>query len=515
MKLNDFSGGLSLRLDPSLIQLNEAVVYTNVDNAKGTLQSIKNYTGLLTSVGSWFHKFKGSWYSSYLPRDYVEYRNKLYYTEDNNKPRKVVPVQQEDNSITYVEKLLGIEQPQQALTISAVEPGSIIGEAAATVQYAYTYYDSVEGVESAPSPLSEELNLNAGYSVDITNFAPSENSAVDKIRLYRIGAYSTDFTLLIELPIATTAYNDNIKTVDAVGSLLDSYFNNAPVSGLQYLVEAYGILFACKGDTLYYTEVGKPDAWSSVNVIHLPADITGLAPIAEGLIIHTIDKTSVLLGTAPETFRLVTISKEHGCLNHRSIQYVSNTLVWEAADGICAYSSGSISVITRDKLDRQVFNSRTSTVYNGQYFLALLDGSVFVMDTRLNTTYKTIKFEGKYILNVKAFDNKLYAVIDGELSELFTGDVLDLHYVSPEFTEGDAAVTKLYNNIYVRANGRFSFSVLIDGVVVLVTELLGNKVFDIKVPQEKQRGSSIQFDIFGHGVIKEIEWKVQGRENGR
>ena len=56
---------------------------------------------------------------------------------------------------------------------------------------------------------------------------------------------------------------------------------------------------------------------------------------------------------------------------------------------------------------------------------------------------------------------------------------------------------------------------LIDGVVVLVTELLGNKVFDIKVPQEKQRGSSIQFDIFGHGVIKEIEWKVQGRENGR
>ena len=189
--------------------------------------------------------------------------------------------------------------------------------------------------------------------------------------------------------------------------------------------------------------------------------------------------------------------------------------MWEAADGICAYSSGSISVITRDKLDRQVFNSRTSTVYNGQYFLALLDGSVFVMDTRLNTTYKAIKFEGKYILNVKAFDNKLYAVIDGELSELFIGDVLDLHYVSPEFTEGDAAVTKLYNNIYVRANGRFSFSVLIDGVVVLVTELLGNKVFDIKVPQEKQRGSSIQFDIFGHGVIKEIEWKVQGRENGR
>ena len=386
----------------------------------------------------------------------------------------------------------------------------------AVVQYMYTYYDSSEGVESAPSPISDELNLPDGNSVDLTGFLPSSNQYVDKFRLYRVGADATDFTLLIELPASTTAYNDNIKTLDALGDILESYNYQAPVIGLRNLIEAYGIMFASIGSSLYYTEIGFPDYWPAVNLIPISGDITGLVAIPDGIVIYTFNKAYMLLGTDASTFRIILLNPEHGCISHNSIKVVKNTLLWASADGVCALAGNSINVITKDKLDRITLDVVSATIYNEQYMVTLGDGSVFVIDLRFNNiAFKKIKYLQADVYNLGVFDNTLYGVVKEQLALIDKGIPIDLYYLSPRITEGDASVTKLYNNVYIRAEGRFIVEVLIDGVSVCSEELLGNKVFEIKVPQEKQRGSDIQFKVEGTGVLREIEYKIVGRDNGR
>jgi hypothetical protein len=505
VKLNEFTGGLSTRLDPTLIGPNEAVQFTNVDNAKGNLTSIKDYLLSGVSIDRWFYLFDNKWYSSINDREYLEYKSKLYWVEKQNVARKVV---------RGVEKDLGIKAPTVKLTSVINNTGSITATTTA-VQYMYTYYDSSEGIESAPSPISDELALVATKSVDLSGFQPSGNIYVDTIRLYRVGADTTDFTLLIELPISTTTYNDNIPTLSALGDILESYDYQPPRIGIRYIIEAYGILFAAIDNEVVYTEIGLPDAWPIFNNVVISGDVTGLVAISDGIVIFTKDKAYLLVGTEPSSFRVILLSPEHGCINHNTIKVVKNTLLWTSADGICALSGSSISVITKDKLGRITFDSISATVYSEQYMLTLTNGSVFIADLRFNMSFKDFKYIDADVYNLGVFDNKLYGVVKEQLALIDEGVPIDLYYTSPRLTEGDASVIKMYNNVYIRALGRFLIDILINGKVVCSEEIIGNDVFDIKVPQEQQRGSDIQFKVEGTGTVYEIEYKTVGRENGR
>ena len=77
MLLQDFSGGLNTRVAPSLLQANEAQVYTNIDNAKGSITPVLGNTSVTTGIDKYF-----TWYysgeefiSSATESSFVEYRN--------------------------------------------------------------------------------------------------------------------------------------------------------------------------------------------------------------------------------------------------------------------------------------------------------------------------------------------------------------------------------------------------------------------------------------------------------
>ncbi|PIR06686.1 MAG: hypothetical protein COV55_02935 [Candidatus Komeilibacteria bacterium CG11_big_fil_rev_8_21_14_0_20_36_20] len=505
MKLDNFSGGLATRKDETLVMPNEALLYKNIDNAKGNLTSIKDYTLSGTAIDRWFYKFSDTWYSSTNDREYIEYNNKLYWSEKENYAQKVV---------SGTVKPLGITAPTVKLTTVDGGTGSI-STSSETLQYMYTFYDSSEGIESAPSPVSDELSLSANKEVDISDFQTSSNVFVDKIRIYRIGADATDFTLIVEIDNGDTTYTDNIQTINAIGTILSTYDYTPPPVGLRYFTEAYGIIFAAKNNYLYFSEIGLPDAWPAANTILISGIITGIAAIPDGLAIYINSKAYLLLGTSSANFRLVLLSAEHGCINHNTIKVVKNTLIWVSSDGICSLSGG-IQVVTKEKLGRISLNTISATVYSEQYMLTLTDGSLFIFDLRFNPfIFKTIEFNTVEVYNLGVFDNVLYGVINEQIATLFTGRQIDFYYESPVLADGEPSNIKLYNNIYVSAEGEFLFDIYIDGVKVLNKKLNGDRIFELKVPQEYQRGSDIQFKIQGTGVIKEIEYKIAGRENGR
>lgn len=505
MKIGLFDKGLSIRLDPTLIGVDESVVFTNVDNTSGLLVPAKNYTKTSTSVRAWFYLFNTIWYDSNLERDYVEYKSKLYFTEFSSNAKKV---------IGDVVKLLGIAAPVSKLTTVQGSAGAIDSEAT-LVQYMYTYYDSSEGVESAPSPMSDELSLAASKQVDLSGFIPSSNGSVDKIRLYRIGADATDFTLIVELPSSTATYSDNIPTLSAVGTILDTYDNQAPLSGLKFLCQAYGIMFAALGSKVYYTKIGEPDAWPSLNFINASNDVTGIFPIQDGVLIFTRKSMILLTGNSPTTFAITpTLATEHGCNSHKSCKIVKNTPVWSSDDGLCAYQGGGVNVVTKDKLGKVSFNIVNVAVYDETYFACLSDGSLFAMDLRFGLCFKEYDFASD-ITDLGVFDNVLYCIVDGKVTTLFTGELIAMSYRSGDLTEGDSSVIKLYNNVYVKASGTLTLDVYVDGVLVVTHNITTSDIHDLTVPEDKQRGSSIQFNVSGVGVVKEIEYKVVGRQNGR
>ncbi len=509
MLVSRFDGGLSTRLDPSLIKPEESVILINCDTDKGILQSSKDILDQNTEVRGYFYKFKNKWVSSYQERSYVEYNNVLYFSERHSYPKKLIF---DENGFEVIHRL-GIEKPTTALT--TVQTAGNISSSASVMQYVYTYYNSKDGTESAPSPVSAELNLAPTHGVAISDIAASTDPQVDKIRIYRIGDNVTVFSLVATIDNGVTSVVDNLAST-LVGPLLESNEYYPAKEQLRYMVEAYGILFAALDTKLYFSEIGVMNAWPESNFIQFKKEITGILPTYEGIIIFMNDSCSMLVGTNVSEFAIKDLSTEQGCTGHFTTRYVQNVPIWQSLEGLCMFSSGAVRVVSKDKLGTKNFDIINSVAIDETYFGLLADGTLLAFDTKFDgARFKYFHFS-KPLNNIYETDGVLYGVVDTDrLVSLLDGADGELHYKSPLFTEGSHSNVKTYNNVYVRSNGTFTIKIYIDEELVTTYELLGNTTHDIPVPQKKQKGFNLQVEFIGTGKIYEYEYKVMERQNGR
>jgi len=118
MKVQVFDGGVSSRLDPQLLQVNQGVVYENIDNSTGVLTPVKDKLATAIALQP-YHKFFNKeqvWLDNDVPTDYLEFQGNMYYTDRLTAPQKF------DGTTTTN---LGIIAPASAPTIaadSATEP---------------------------------------------------------------------------------------------------------------------------------------------------------------------------------------------------------------------------------------------------------------------------------------------------------------------------------------------------------------------------------------------------------
>lgn len=388
------------------------------------------------------------------------------------------------------------------------------------LQYVYTYYNRQDNIESAPSELSEELTLPANKAVTVSDIEPSEDIQVDVVRIYRTGDGATEFTLIHELEITELSVFDNVKTINAIGSLLDSVTNFPPPSDGRFATEAYGILFMAVGASLYFSEIGKPDYFPPTNEIKFSKNITGIFPVPNGILVFSRTTTEIVLGNTAGNFSKLPVSDEQGCISHYSNRLVRNTPTWVGLEGLCTYSNGIVNVISKPKLGKVQLDVVNSAVYDETYWLCLADGSILLMDTRFgDLTFKDIEYS-KPMDNILSNEGILYGRQGDKLVNLLDeGTPIPMEYISPELTEGEFTNNKNYNNIYIRASSkkgnRLEVFVIINRKLVHNKVLDGDDVFDVTPPEEKQKGTSIQFHIIGHGEVYEINYKVLGRQNGR
>lgn len=380
-------------------------------------------------------------------------------------------------------------------------------------QHVYTFYNSIDGIESPPSPASDELIVKAIRAVTVSNIEVPVDTQVDKIRVYRVGTNSTDFALALEIDLVTSVL-DNVPTLELTRILESENYQPAKL-GAKYLVEAQGTFMYAIDNKVYFSLPGQPDYWPEAYSITFNKEVTGILPFSEGILVFSETRTDLLYGTSAADYTKKDLSKDLGCISHYSCKFIKGMPVWQSKEGFCTISGGNIDVFSKESLGTTTYDVVNSAVFDETYWACLTDGSLLAIDMR----YRRLAFCNyefpKFVHNIYA-DGSLYCVVDTDrLYEAFKGADLAFEYVSPVFIEDAYSEVKLYNNVYIRYNGTFELQILIDGILVVTHNLTGNTYKELTVPEDYQRGNSIQFIINGVGKVYEIEYKAQGRQNGR
>lgn len=500
MLLNDFSGGQNTRVAPHLIHPNEAQIYTNIDNESGSLKPLNGHIDTGVVIDRYFTYFyaEAEWVSRANESHFVEFRDKLYISNGS-------ALQEYYGGIGYD---LGIEGPDNLVPLTGTTP--VLGDDVYT--YVYTYYNSSNGRESKPSLPSEEVTDL--LTITIGALTPSTDPVVDKIRLYRLGGSLTQYTLVHTLDnIVTAPFLETVEDIDAAGNyILDSINNDIPLSGLKYVTEAYAMLFAALDDKLYYSEIAKPYAWPSVNYIDFEDTITGIGTLSNGILVFTEYKTYIITGNSPTGFSKFLLSGSQGCLNHNSIQFVDNQLLWMSNDGICSTNGGQINILTHPKLGKINFlEVYGSAVHDNVYYLnhhTVDGGSILAYDFRYNQIVKVLELTGNNIVSKR---DRLYQHYNGTLRQLLVGDPLTMHYKSPLLVEGKRSEYKIYKEVYISYSGELNVKFYVDGVEKNSVDLTGSGTYNLKV-DSSSNGYGIEFEVVGTGTIYEIDYTPQGRQ---
>lgn len=631
MKLTNFSGGINVKDAAHLIAINEAVVYTNIDNEPGSLKPVLGLSeqSVARKKYSYFFAPENVWIESDVRRDYVPFESSLYWTEsgqgfkykDNKtynlgiqKPasRPSLVVTDAPSRLTQVtinnkvsagnlpngnldyllvnidaagnySKGLVIRVGPSTTTITtantsdysaanwegltkidtssgdnprSVEFKAFLGELGASgaklfrfyddafylvadipslatvvtdsavnikgnaklddskfgplsgvYTYVYTFYNSVSGVESAPSAVSNEVTVGAG-KVNIIGLVSSIDPQVDKKIIYRVGGNLAKFTQVAVISNSTGTYLDEIADVDLTGELLESTSWNASPAGLKYLTEAYAMLFGAVGTKLYYTPIGIPDAWPGDYFIECVEEITGIGVAANGLFVFTLNSTIIVSGTGPTSLAKSPLSKSQGCISHYSIVSQDGVVYWASNDGICASSGGKPVVITRPKLGKQRLTPLKAVTIDEVYYLLQEQGSLLAIDFRYTPIVKYFDID---IDNIIVAEDKLYGWKAGQLSELFAGSsYLELKYLSPKLSDGLVSEKKTYKKVYIYSKGVLKLDIYIEDVLVQQVDLVNQDAHTVQVPQQYQRGCYIQFGVSGTGELLELNYTVEG-----
>lgn len=370
-------------------------------------------------------------------------------------------------------------------------------------QYVATYYDDRTGAEGPPSDPTDEVDLADGGFITLSNIAFDGDPQVTHARIYRVGGNLTNFTLVDQLPLTSSTYVDNKADEDLSGTLLSTTNAGPAPAGLAYLQQAYAMLFGALGTQLRFTPIGYPDRWPATYYLQFDAIITGLAPVANGLLVFTRFKTYIVTGTGPTSLSQYLLSSDQGCITFESVQLLGTEAIWASLDGICSSSGGRPQVITKSKLGKISLNPIDSVLFDEAYYLVEADGYTLLLENgiikRINVGMETLVVA----------NNILYGWKDGYLWEMYASTVdADFKFTSARLSEGSLTKQKTYKDIFTYLEGRATINILINDSLVQSKVLEGSDSFTLKVPQELQRGFFIQFEIEGKGKIAELEYTV-------
>lgn len=449
-------------------------------------------------------------------------------------------------------------------------PQGTIGQCKLTYKVTHGYdaeigSDPIESIPNAnPTERTDQITVGINSTVLVSDIQLPEDDHVNLIYLYRL-CESTDVnnpsgntrfiriatfrkvgsdwvlngTLTSVLSNGRISYTDGLVEVSN-RNLISPTDNNPPVfSGVNpsFIGSAYDTFFALVDDKLYYSKRGQPDYWPAENFLQFNDKLTGFLPASQGILVFTKNTTSLVTGTTPTTFGVLSVANGQGCVDHKLCRYIREIPTWVSLDGVCQYRGGRVSVISRSYIEKEtfrVFNNpnavKHSAVHDEVYYIVASDNSTngdykfigvdfrrdvsFTEYNSVDNTTGRIQFIGSY------HDDTLYShtllptvtvPVRDKPDFTFQGDnYRQIQYTSPLISFGLYSHLKNFKDISFRYSGKLH----VDIVLHRFSNTVGMATKTIPVPLNENKLNYTKTMPLADKEAYAIQFKVQGLKVG-
>lgn len=351
------------------------------------------------------------------------------------------------------EENLGVMYPEKHPS-----PVAVSAENGLSGDYKYCWcYVNSNGWESAPC--SEEGELWVSISVSnnyIKITAPAKfPEDISYIKIYRTTDKGGEFYCVGEIRSPGGEFID--KTDDNTLVMLEqasSFDNYPPPNNGKYLTESGGVFFLAVGSKVYFSTLGNPHAWPTLNFVGFDDTVTGIIAEFQGVLVFTCNNTYRITG-ADDTATLVKtlIPGNQGCNNYRTAALVANAPVWLSNDGICLWDGENISIVNQGVIKTQKISPRFAVSGNDVYYL-FTTGKIIVFDRRNGSVFRELS-EKNYNFDYGWYDgatDQIYLLKGENVFEFGNGEAGELLYLSPYIGQTEQAIHKFLEfNIYCTA----------------------------------------------------------------
>lgn len=269
----------------------------------------------------------------------------------------------------------------------------------------------------------------------------------------------SDFDLSVLPMLAEQNYPPLVVPVDEEAKV----FTRQP---LQFLSEFKGVLWGAYKNRLMFSAPGRFYAWPPGNYVLLPANITGVLPAGDVLLVFTRTATFRLTGNTFSTMDFRRVSDEYGCVAHRTACLVDRRPMWCSLNGIATFDGVRVQIVTDGILQdnsAQFIGASAACSYRGEYYLLLTPTVTTPTRARKGDPVATeIEPRQRYFLRVKPgewvthglltgavtdikpnpSDGKLYIVGGGQVRKMFDGPVMSGYWKSGRLHGGYKALRK-------------------------------------------------------------------------
>lgn len=305
--------------------------------------------------------------------------------------------------------------------------------------YVYTLVNGI-GQEGAPSPVSRDVQF--GDSTTVTVVTPTTADAdynVETKRIYR-AVTGTDGTtvyrLVIELPLATASYDDDVQDDGLEDDILLTVDWDVPPFDSQNVVSLpNGITLLTSKNIVCPSVVNYPHAYPQIYRLLTESEIVAVGTIDTSVVLATETRPYMLLGSNPESMSMSKFEQPQGCVSKRSLASIRNYgIIYASPDGLVGISgAGNLQLLTEGYFTRREWQalapaSIIGVAHDDRYFGSCngqdSTGRGFIFDPRQGGNGWTwLDFDWQAAYSDPETDT-LYFVIDNNIVEWEGSDAL-------------------------------------------------------------------------------------------
>ncbi len=249
------------------------------------------------------------------------------------------------------------------------------------------------GEESAPSPVSDLLEVDQNDSVTLTRPSVPTGRFIQKWRVYRsnVGTVSADFQFVDDVLLSSNTFTDLVKS-EALGEICEtitwreppyradntSSATIKPPKGADPYLRGIvgmpnGVMAGFIDNIVAFCQPYAGYAWPVGYQQILEYQVVGLGVFGQTLFVGTTANPYLISGSDSASMSAQKLDAAQACASRRSIVAAEGGVLYASQDGICFASANGVEIVTRGlyaREDWQLLNpaSIVAAAHEGVYY---------------------------------------------------------------------------------------------------------------------------------------------------